>query len=108
MLQWYSLLAPNTASSSATSVLERASRWFLNSGIQEASGGIARYHLSDSGVNVPVSNEITGYGASFLAWTFEQTGAQEFLDAAIRAGRFLTRTAWDEQSATFPFEPVSD
>src|ERR1700683_322074 len=45
---------------------ERAGCWLLHSGIQEASGGVARYHLAEGGRNLPVSNEITGYFASAL------------------------------------------
>lgn len=101
MIQWYSLLASKTAS---LSQLERAGRWFLLSGIQEADGGVARYYLAESDRNAPISTEITGYAASVLVWLYDQTGDSAYLDAAIRAARYLTRTAWDINSATFPFE----
>ncbi len=39
--------------------LEHAGCWFLNSGIQEPDGGVARYYRSDAGRNAAVSNEIT-------------------------------------------------
>jgi hypothetical protein len=84
--------------------LERAGRWFLESGIQEASGGVARYYLADAGRNRPVSTEITGYAASTLVYLHRLTGEQEYLDAALRAAAFLTRTAWDAERRTFPFE----
>ncbi len=106
MLQWYSLLAPKSASLSPA-LLHRAAQWFLNSGIQSPDGGVARYYLADAERNAPVSNEITGYAVSLLAWAFEQTGEQSYLDAALKAGRYLTRVAWDEGAATFPFEPVA-
>src|SRR5947208_3201762 len=106
MLQWYSLLASKSVPSSL-SVLERAGRWFLESGIQDSNGGVARYYLCDSRRNAPVSNEITGYAVSSLAWTFKQTGDPAFLEAAMKAGRFLVEDAWDARSATFPFEPVA-
>lgn len=86
------------------SMLERAGRWFLRSGIQEASGGVARYYRSDLGKNAPVSTEITGYAASALIQLHQRTGRHEFLDAALRAARFLTRSAWDARLGTFPFE----
>lgn len=87
--------------------LERAGRWFLESGIQEPSGGVARYHRLGQG-NLPVSSEITGYAAGFLAFLYQRTGQARYLDAAVRAARFLTREGWDATSHTFPFEPGSD
>jgi len=87
--------------------LEEAARWLVHSGIQESSGGVARYHRSDSGKNAPVSNEITGYAVSALIYLHRLTGAAEYLDAALRAARFLTRDAWNGGSSTFPFEPGS-
>jgi hypothetical protein len=99
------LLAPKTVPSSQ-SLLDRAGRWFLESGIQESTGGVARYYLSDSRRNARVSTEITGYAASVLAWLHGQTGEPAYLDAALCAGRYLVHHAWDESSATFPFEPV--
>ena len=84
--------------------LASAGRWFLTSGIQEASGGVARYYRSDLGDNARVSTEITGYAVSTLLFLYERTGDSAFVNAAIRAARFLTREAWDSQLATFPFE----
>jgi len=85
-------------------LIEAAGRWFLHSGIQEASGGVARYYRSDLGQNARVSTEITGYGVSALLFLYERTSNDEYLDAALRAARFLTRVAWDEKLSTFPFE----
>jgi hypothetical protein len=85
-------------------LIEAAGRWFLHSGIQEASGGVARYYRSDVGQNARVSTEITGYAVSTLLFLHERTGTEEYLDAALRAARFLTRVAWDEKLSTFPFE----
>jgi hypothetical protein len=91
-----------------TSFLEQAGCWFLQSGIQEPSGGVARYYRSDSGANAPVSNEITGYAVSTLAYLHSRTGAQHYLDAAIRSARFLVQEAWDPAASTFPFELGSE
>lgn len=85
-------------------MIQAAGRWFLHSGIQEASGGVARYYRSDLGRNAPVSTEITGYAVSTLLFFHERTGDAAYLDAAIRAARFLTRVAWDAKLGTFPFE----
>lgn len=85
-------------------MIQAAGRWFLHSGIQEASGGVARYYRSDLGQNARVSTEITGYAVSALLFIHERTGDSGYLDAALRAARFLTRVAWDAQLATFPFE----
>jgi hypothetical protein len=47
---------------------ERAAGWFLNSGIQEASGGVARYYRSDTRRNARISTEITGYAVSTFVY----------------------------------------
>jgi hypothetical protein len=91
-----------------TYFLERAGRWFLESGIQRADGGVARYYRSDLQANAPVSNEITGYAVSTLAYLYERTEQVAYCNAALRAARFLTRSAWDTANATFPFEPGSN
>jgi hypothetical protein len=91
-----------------TSFLDHAGCWFLHSGIQERDGGVARFYRSDSATNAAVSTEITGYAASALAYLHARTGQQEYLDAAIRAARYLTHQAWDQAASTFPFEPASD
>jgi hypothetical protein len=85
-------------------LIEAAGRWFLHSGIQEASGGVARYYRSDLGQSARVSTEITGYAVSTLLFLHERTGDLAYLDAALRAARFLTREAWDARLGTFPFE----
>jgi hypothetical protein len=86
------------------SLLERAGRWFLHSGIQDAGGGVARYYRSDVRQNARVSTEITGYSLSALVFLHQRTAQQEFLDAALRGARFLTREAWNAPLGTFPFE----
>jgi hypothetical protein len=96
-----------------SSFLEHAGCWFLRSGIQEPSGGVARYYRSDTGQNLAISNEITGYAASAFAYLHSVTGDigfrdAAFRDAAIRTARFLTRQAWDAAASTFPFEPGSN
>jgi hypothetical protein len=88
--------------------LEHAGCWFLHSGIQEHDGGVARFYRSDAAANAAVSTEITGYVASALAYLHLRTGKQEYLDAAVRAARYLTDQAWDATASTFPFEPGSD
>ena len=65
---------------------------------------MARYFRSDLGRNAGVSTEITGYAVSTLLFLHERVGGSNYLDAALRAARFLTRTAWDAKLATFPFE----
>ncbi len=87
-------------------ILARAGSWFLNSGIQDTSGGVARYYLCDSRRNAPVSTEITGYAVSILLYLWERTGEPSFLEAAERSARYLLQDAWNDRSTTFPFEPV--
>jgi hypothetical protein len=88
--------------------LVRAGRWFLDSGIQEPSGGVARFHLADSARNKPVSTEITGYSASILAFLHLKTGEEIYLDRAWLAAHFLTDQAWDRELRIFPFELYSN
>ena len=80
----------------------------MHSGIQERDGGVARFYRSDAATNAAVSTEITGYAASALAYLHARTGKQEYLDAAVRAARYLTHEVWDSAASTFPFEPGSD
>jgi hypothetical protein len=87
--------------------VNQAGCWFLRSGIQEPAGGVARYYRSDIGQNLAVSNEITGYAASALAYLHSITEDTAFRDAAIRAARFLSGPAWDAAASAFPFEPGS-
>jgi uncharacterized protein YyaL (SSP411 family) len=69
---------------------------------------VARYYRSDTGHNLAVSNEITGYAASALTYLHSATGNAAFRGAAVRAARFLSGQAWDAAASTFPFEPGSD
>ncbi len=94
----------STPLSNSDSSLNRAGAWFLRSGIQEPNGGVARYYRSDLGRNARVSTEITGYAVSALLYLFERTGYAEYREAALRAARFLTRTAWHGALGIFPFE----
>ena len=84
--------------------IQAAGAWFLHSGIQDASGGVARYYRTDTCKRARVSTEITGYAVSTLLFLYERTGEGEYLDGALRAARFLTRTAWDAGLGIFPFE----
>ena len=84
--------------------MSRAGEWFLRSGIQEPNGGVARYYRTDLERNHAVSTEITGYAASAFVYLHTTTKDARYLDRAVSAARFLTRTAWDPASATMPFE----
>lgn len=85
-----------------------AARWFLESGIQEPFGGVARYYRSDLARNYRVSTEITGYAAGALTWLHRTIQDPRLLEAALRAGRFLTGRVWDPACALFPFEFAQD
>jgi hypothetical protein len=100
-------LVPNTAAI-LNSCLRSAGEWFLRSGIQEPSGGVARYYRSDLGGNARVSTEITGYTAGALVYLHHVTGDPECLDGAVRACRFLARVAWDGALRAMPFEYCAD
>jgi hypothetical protein len=86
------------------SSLDRAGSWFVQSGIQEPNGGVARYYRADLQKNALVSTEITGYTVSALIYLYERYKDEQILAAAIRAGRFLADRAWDRKLKTFPFE----
>jgi hypothetical protein len=86
------------------SPLLRAGGWFLESGIQQPSGGVSRYYLAESHSYKPVSTEITGYAASLFAWLFRITRDEAHLDAAKCAADFLLRDAWRPDLKTFAFE----
>ena len=82
--------------------------WFIQSGIQEANGGVARYHWSDRMCNAPISSEITGYYASALVTLHKQNPQNGFLKTGIKAGQFLVDVAWDNTNSAMPFEPEGD
>ena len=65
---------------------------------------MARYYLADARENRAVSTEITGYAVSAFTYLHALTGDGRYLDAAIRAARFLTEIAWDPALRIFPFE----
>jgi hypothetical protein len=91
-------------SSSPVESLPSGGRWFLASGIQEPSGGVARYFRTDLGRNAPISTEITGYAVSTLLFLHRRTGEPAYFEAARAAARFLTGCAWDSGASHFPFE----
>jgi hypothetical protein len=84
-----------------------AGEWLLRSGIQDASGGVARYYLSDRGLNAPISTEITGYYANSLMTLYKQSGDSRYLEAAVKAAGYLN-SAWDEECSAMPFECEGD
>jgi hypothetical protein len=84
--------------------ISRGGQWFARSGIQEASGGVARHYRTDLGSNSAISTEITGYAVSTLVYLHSLAREAPLLEAALRAARFLTRTAWDGASHAMPFE----
>jgi len=65
---------------------------------------VARYRRTDTGRNLPVSTEITGYALSAYAYLHERSGDARYLEAIERTARFLTRQAWDVRAGVMPFE----
>jgi glycosyltransferase involved in cell wall biosynthesis len=91
-----------------TTAIQSAGEWFLSSGIQEASGGVARYYFSDERErNAPLTTEITGYAASALVCLYKQRSETGYLDAAIKAACYLV-DAWDRNCSAMPFEVDGD
>ncbi len=93
--------------SGLTNDILRASRWFLESGIQEPSGGVARFHHTDQNRNAAVSAEITGYAVSALVYAYKTTSDTASLEGARRAAAYLIDTAWDTNGCIMPFEALS-
>ncbi len=87
--------------------LARAGHWFLHSGIQEPSGGFARFYRSEITKNLPVSTEISAYAAHGLVFLYRTTQDAVYLDAARRTASFLVDQAWDGTLAVFPYEHPS-
>src|ERR1700722_17341260 len=87
--------------------LARAGHWFLHSGIQEPSGGFARFYRSEILKNLPVSTEISAYAAHALVFLYITTKDAAYLDAARRTANFLVDQAWDESLRIFPYEHPS-
>ena len=85
-------------------VLRSSGRWFLESGIQNSDGGVARYYLNTERRPLPVSTEITGYAASTFAYLYARTGEPAYLDRARLTAHFLVEKAWNPALETFPFE----
>ena len=85
-------------------VLPSSGRWFLESGIQNPDGGVARYYLNAERRSLPVSTEITGYAASTFAYLYQRTGNAAYLDRARLTASFLVEKAWNPALQTFPFE----
>lgn len=83
-----------------------AGRWLLGSGIQQPSGGFARFYDAEARKNKPISTEISGYAASALVYLFRTTGDQAYLDAARRTAGFLA-SVWEPRLRTFPYEHAS-
>jgi hypothetical protein len=101
MLQWASLLETTTA------LIERAGSWLINSGIQEQSGGVARYYQTDLAKNARISNEITGYAASALRMAHQRLNRAKVLHGLVKAAVFLAGN-WDSKLGVFPFETSRD
>lgn len=88
-----------------TEILERASRWLIESGVQQPCGGVARYYRTDVKQNVPVSTEITGYVLGTFLYLSAATRRRGFCGPALAAARFLTHHAWNGESMPFETEP---
>jgi hypothetical protein len=86
-----------------TPQIHRAGTWFVRSGIQEPSGGVARYYRTDLQANHAVSTEITGYAVSTFVYLHSLTGDEQYLERASAGARFLA-AAWHTGLHAMPFE----
>jgi hypothetical protein len=104
MLHCFALQDLHALHSTVSDSLAHAGAWFLHSGIQEPNGGVARYHLSAEGRNLPVSTEITGYACSTYSYLYRLTAEEAYRAAGVRAAAFLADVAWQPAIAAMPFE----
>jgi hypothetical protein len=65
---------------------------------------VARYYCADRERNQAVSTDITGYAVSAFVYLHAVTQDERYLERAVAAARFLTRTAWDPAAGAMPFE----
>lgn len=82
-------------------------RWLLTSGIQDESGGVARYYQTDDRSYRNISTVTTGYYISAMLKANEN-GETEPLDRALKSGRFLVERAFDPNIELFPVEIAAD
>jgi hypothetical protein len=82
--------------------------WYLESGIIEPGGGVARYHYADRGENAAVSHEITGYAVSSLLDLYQETGAEGALRQAVESGEYLANGAWHAGLGAMPYEALDE
>ncbi len=87
--------------------LERAGSWFLQSGIQEPSGGVARYYRTDSSRTRPSQMKLLAMRRAHCLPVARMLEGARSTTAMRRyaAGNYLTDQAWDSSSNAFPFEP---
>ena len=108
LLQWVLtsriILSKGKTRLSTANFLGHAAAWFLDSGIREAAGGVARYYHKDLQANAPISTEITGYTVSALVYLHSLTGLEKYLEAARTEADYLTNIAWNRELEVFPFE----
>ena len=78
-------------------------RWLLTSGIQDESGGVARFYLADDRRYQDLSTVNTAYYISALLKTNE-AGEKEPQEYALKSGRFLLKHAFDAQTELFRAE----
>ncbi len=84
------------------SIVHRAGEWFLDSGIHEPVGGVARFYRADLEQNRLISTEITGYAVSTLVYLHLLSREERFLKAAVSAASFLRHSAWQPALEAFP------
>src|SRR5512134_2583842 len=90
---------PHTLSCINSSI-EVGLKWLTGSGIQDKSGGVARYYCADVGEYREVAVGTTGSFISALLKLHWWEG-EPVPGVALRAGHFLTKHAFDRDSDLF-------
>ncbi len=69
--------------------------WLLDSGICRPGFGIAEEYRTDGREYAPVSKRATAHYVRTLLWLFETRGETRYIDRALTAAQYLSRSSWD-------------
>lgn len=77
-----------------------AAEWLLDSGICRPGFGVAEEYRTDGREYAPVSKRATANYVSTLLWLFETRGETRYIDRALTAAQYLSRSSRDLNEST--------
>ena len=77
-----------------------AAEWLLDSGICRPGFGVAEDYRTDGREYAPVSRKATAHYVSALLWLFEKRGETRYIDRALTAAQYLSRSSRDMSGLT--------